>query len=293
MSANIDEMNKPGVYQPIIWQDHVTEHPHRRKLIEVSEGVYDLEKDQGEVFRQGTPQSATNFNHMERGIFDAHLAEAYTAISLRQQGWRIDELAAVFSALAVSGIGKMSIPMEIPATGWEENAEGGDYPLRLDIQNEAIAASCTPILAIAPESMKTAIACGLSSAVLTLDGKLQLYAQSVPASPMTCELTLIGTAPDIPAISGGGGGSGGSGGGQTLPVASRTRLGVVRVGGGVNVTDDGEISVDASSYTQSPAVAEAVAGAATSAAESAVQTAVAENTATDEDVDNMMSEVFN
>ena len=26
--------------------------------------------------QQGTPQSATNFNHMENGIHDAHVAEA-------------------------------------------------------------------------------------------------------------------------------------------------------------------------------------------------------------------------
>ena len=59
--ASVAAMSVPGLYRTTAWQDHVTEHPHRRKLVPVSDGVYDLEKDQGEILRQGTPQSATNF----------------------------------------------------------------------------------------------------------------------------------------------------------------------------------------------------------------------------------------
>ena len=207
--ASVAAMSIPGLYQSLAWQDHVTEHPHRRKLVPVSDGVYDLEKDQGEILRQGTPQSATNFNHMEHGILDAHIATALYVVHLRQQGWKVDQLAEVVSTLAASGIGTAYYRVEIPVTGWEEDEGGGTYALHLDIPNEEIASTHTPILAIAPEAMSTAIACGLSSTAQTLNGKLRLFAQSVPDRPMPSVLTLIGTAPDISPVSGATGASGG------------------------------------------------------------------------------------
>ena len=208
--ANINQMNVPGLYNPTIWQDHVTEHPHRRRLVTVSEGVYDLEKDQGEVLRQGTPQSATNFNHIEYGILDAHLATAHYLILLRQHGWRVEHLAEVVSTLAASGIGTAHYGVEIPITGWEEDEDSGTYAVHLDIPNEEIESTHTPILAIAPESMETAIACGLSSTAQTLNGKLRLFAQSVPTARMRSVLTLVGTMPDIPEHSQEMGASGGA-----------------------------------------------------------------------------------
>ena len=207
--VNINEMNVPGLYNPTAWQDHVTEHPHRRKLVPVSDGVVDLEKDQGEILRQGTPQSATNFNHMEYGIFDAHLATAQYLILIRQHGWKVEHLAEVVSTLAASGIGTAYYKVEIPTAGWEANEGGGIYAVYLDIPNEEISSTHTPILAVAPESMAVAIACGLSSTAQTLNGKLRLFAQSVPTAKMQSVLTLVGTMPDIEGASRETGASGG------------------------------------------------------------------------------------
>lgn len=58
------------------WKDHVTEFPNRRTLVENPDGTVDVEKTQGEVIQQGTPQSATNFNNQENGIQDTHTATA-------------------------------------------------------------------------------------------------------------------------------------------------------------------------------------------------------------------------
>lgn len=62
------------MYNSTDWKDHITEHPHRRKITENGDGTSEVVKDQGEVLQQGTPQSATNFNNMENGIQDAYLA---------------------------------------------------------------------------------------------------------------------------------------------------------------------------------------------------------------------------
>ena len=56
------------------WKDHVTQFPNRRVITENGDGTVNVEKAQGEVIQQGTPQSATNFNNQENGIQDAHTA---------------------------------------------------------------------------------------------------------------------------------------------------------------------------------------------------------------------------
>lgn len=56
------------------WKDHVTEYPSHRIITDNGDGTVSVEKAQGEVIQQGTPQSATNFNNQENGIQDAHTA---------------------------------------------------------------------------------------------------------------------------------------------------------------------------------------------------------------------------
>ncbi len=56
------------------WKDHVTQYPNRRTITDNGDGTVDVEKAQGEVIQQGTPQSATNFNNQENGVQDSHTA---------------------------------------------------------------------------------------------------------------------------------------------------------------------------------------------------------------------------
>ena len=79
----------------------------------------------------------------------------------------------------------------------------------LDIPNEEISSTHTPILAVAPESMAEAVNCGLSPTAQTLNGKLRLFAQSAPTVKMQSVLTLVGTMPDISESSRETGASGG------------------------------------------------------------------------------------
>ena len=145
---------------------------------------------------------------MEHGILDAHIATALYVVHLRQQGWKVDQLAEVVSTLAASGIGTERYKVTIPIVGWEEDGNGL-YPFHLDIPNDDISVNHTPDIAIEPDSMMTAIMCGLCPTARTLNGKLRLFAQSVPDRPMSSVLTLIGTAPDISPVSGETGASGG------------------------------------------------------------------------------------
>ena len=53
------------------WQDHVTEFENRYREVQNDDGTITQEAVEGEILQQGTPQSATNFNHMEDGVSNA------------------------------------------------------------------------------------------------------------------------------------------------------------------------------------------------------------------------------
>ena len=63
-------------YKRTIWQDEVTEYPYRYKETDAGNGMINHEPKHGETIQQGTPQNATNFNNMEVGVEDSHLAES-------------------------------------------------------------------------------------------------------------------------------------------------------------------------------------------------------------------------
>ncbi len=78
------------MYKATDWKDHVTEFPNRRTLVENPDGTVDVVKAQGELIQQGTPQSATNFNNIENGMVDAHLALGLLLNYARQNSWEIE-----------------------------------------------------------------------------------------------------------------------------------------------------------------------------------------------------------
>ena len=43
-----------------------------------------VDAETGEVIQEGTDQSAANFNNMENGITDAHIAQALLMIAMHQ-----------------------------------------------------------------------------------------------------------------------------------------------------------------------------------------------------------------
>lgn len=74
------------MYQPTIWQDHVTEFEDRYTESRNDDGTITHTPVEGEIIQQGTPQNATNFNHMEDGISNAgELAALMAAEHIHQQ----------------------------------------------------------------------------------------------------------------------------------------------------------------------------------------------------------------
>ena len=54
------------MYEPKLWQDHVTEFEDRYTESRNDDGTITHTPVEGEVIQQGTPQNATNFNHIDR-----------------------------------------------------------------------------------------------------------------------------------------------------------------------------------------------------------------------------------
>lgn len=90
------------MYNPTYWLDEVVEHPYRYKEQQNPDGSIEHTPDPGEVQQPGTPQSAANFNKMENGIFDAHLAADIFLTAYMQERSeylrRLNEHDAEFSA---------------------------------------------------------------------------------------------------------------------------------------------------------------------------------------------------
>lgn len=62
-------------YDRTNWKDHVVERPRTYSKVTNSDNTETLTPAPGEVIQQGTPQSATNFNHLEEGL--THYAVAF------------------------------------------------------------------------------------------------------------------------------------------------------------------------------------------------------------------------
>lgn len=136
--------------------------------------------------------------------------------------------------------GQLEITIPDSTGNWEPDEDtGGKWPLHMDIAAEKITEKMTPILTIHPASLEIASACGICRDARTLDGILRVYAKKAPDEPISASLALLGVTQSIAGnITGEGGDA------YVLPIASRTRLGMVKLGDGLSGTPDGTVSVD-------------------------------------------------
>ena len=77
------------MYNPTKWTDRV------------------VDADSGEVIQEGTDQSAANFNNMESGIYDAHVAAALLQIAANLMGADMKKFEVIEGTLAVGKVVKL------------------------------------------------------------------------------------------------------------------------------------------------------------------------------------------
>ena len=163
----------------------------------------------------------------------------------------------------VGGIVK-TIYFSIAPTDWRD-AGSGTYPMYADITNEDIAKSQVPQVVFDEDSLDIAAAARVCKAQNSYTGYVRIKAKAAAAAEISGVLYMIGKAT----------GSGGGGGEYDLPTATRTRLGGVMIGDGLNYKADG------TTYVDKDAVAEDV-----------TPKVMEDASASDESVDDMIHDVF-
>ena len=73
------------MYTQTQWFDRVTEFEDRYREVNNTDGSITHVPVEGEIIQVGTPQNQTNFNNMENGIQDVHIAAALLAFWQHQQ----------------------------------------------------------------------------------------------------------------------------------------------------------------------------------------------------------------
>ena len=74
------------------WVDETDQYENRYTESANPDGTITHTKVRGEVYVEGTPQNAANFNNMEQGILDAHVGAQEILIAQRHNLWRIEAL---------------------------------------------------------------------------------------------------------------------------------------------------------------------------------------------------------
>lgn len=134
--------------------------------------------------------------------------------------------------LSVPGITKQEII--IPTTGWVQSNPEEYEGLSVDIPVEGVTEDMIPIVIVPQRHIKTIGERKFSPCVKSDDGYIRLYSKASPPEPINATLVLLITS----------GGATGGGGNYQLPKASADRLGGVKIGENIDVTEDGTISVD-------------------------------------------------
>lgn len=161
------------------------------------------------------------------------------------------------------GIAK-EIPFSIKPTDWKEGE--GTYSFYADITDEDITEEHRPDAILDEESTDIASYYQVCATARSYEGYVRLRAKVQPEQEVSGTLYLLGK-----------GGSGGSG--YVLRPATPDRLGGIKIGNGMSAAPDGTTSVDTSG------IAEDITGPVT-------EKVVTEASATDEQVDSMIDNVF-
>ena len=164
----------------------------------------------------------------------ATLAGVANAVETRAQALRLfsrkipeEDIQLV---LTLFGVGTTSFDLTLPTTGWNQlEAAIGPNQYYCDVEVPGCLEAMTPIAATSLENFEAAVPAGLASVVETFDGFARFYAVRPPESNIDVMLSLIKKEDPV-----------------NKP-ATRTELGLVMIGDGMNVTSAGSVSTRAAS----------------------------------------------
>lgn len=132
----------------------------------------------------------------------------------------------------------------ITADAWTAT-DDDEYIYTADVEIDGVSDTLVPIVSVDTASYTVAENAGLCPIASTSDGYVTFRAAAIPEDDISVSIVFIKT--------GGSTSSGTSSGTYTLPIASASTLGGVKIGDGISVSDDGTISVDTAEITETVA----------------------------------------
>lgn len=121
------------MYQPTIWQDHVTQYENRYTESRNDDGTITHTPVEGEIIQQGTPQSATNFNHMEDGISNAGELAALMAIEHIHQQQATKDLAGETMTVTLTNTQEYPFNNSIKTVSLAQTRNHLDYTVTAEV----------------------------------------------------------------------------------------------------------------------------------------------------------------
>ena len=85
------------------------------------------------------------------------------------------------------------VSFTLPATGWTDGSGITNYPYYYDMSVTGMTANDFAVVAIAPDSQGTAIACGLCATNETRAGAIRFYSAKVPVAAITGNYWILET----------------------------------------------------------------------------------------------------
>ena len=121
------------MYEPKLWQDHVTQYENRYTESRNDDGTITHTPVEGEVIQQGTPQNATNFNHMEDGITNAGELAALLAISTIHQQQSTKDLAGEVMAVTLTNTQEYPFNNSAKTVALAQEKNHADYTVAAEV----------------------------------------------------------------------------------------------------------------------------------------------------------------
>ena len=117
----------------IKWLDEVDEYPYRYQETDYGGGVKDIVPKPGTVIQHGTPQSATNFNHMELNGIQGILLGLLTAQQSHQLAQKVEGLEGEQIVVTMTNSSSYPFNNSKKSVQLSKNRNTKDYSIAVEI----------------------------------------------------------------------------------------------------------------------------------------------------------------
>lgn len=124
------------MYEAKLWQDHVTQYEDRYIETKNDDGTINHIPVEGEILQQGTPQNATNFNHLEEGVTNAGEMAALMAVVTMQQARSIKNMVGEVITTTLTNSQSYPFNNSVKAIALTTERNHNDYTVEVEVLEE-------------------------------------------------------------------------------------------------------------------------------------------------------------